>query len=74
MWMRRADLAMAAEIVTNSKVQRPGTCNALEKVLVHQSVAARFLPLVREKMPSVELRGDERTRSILPGHRERDGR
>jgi len=64
-----ADLAMAAEIVTNSKVQRPGTCNALEKVLVHESVASRFLPLMQKKMMNVELRGDERTRSILPGTR-----
>lgn len=62
-----ADLAMAADVVANSKVQRPGTCNALEKLLVQESVAARFLPLVREKMPNVELRGDEKTRAILPG-------
>jgi glutamate-5-semialdehyde dehydrogenase len=64
-----ADLGMAAEIVTNSKVQRPGTCNALEKVLVHEAVAAQFLPLMREKMANVELRGDARTRAILPGTR-----
>ena len=62
-----ADLAVAAEVVTNSKVQRPGTCNALEKLLVHQAVAKKFLPMVREKMPSVELRGDEKSRAILPG-------
>lgn len=62
-----ADLAMAAEVVTNSKVQRPSTCNALEKLLVHQKIAARFLPMVRAKMPQVELRGDARTREILPG-------
>lgn len=62
-----ADLAMAAEVVTNSKVQRPGTCNALEKLLVHRAVAAKFLPMVREKMPSVELRGDDASRAILPG-------
>ena len=62
-----ADLFMAAEVVTNSKVQRPGTCNALEKLLVEQSVAERFLPMVREKMPTVEFRGDERVRAILPG-------
>lgn len=64
-----ADLGMAADIVTNSKVQRPGTCNALEKVLVHEAVAPRFLPLMREKMMNVELRGDARTLSILPGTR-----
>ena len=61
-----ADLAMAAQVVANSKMQRPGTCNALEKVLVHEAVAARFLPLVREAMPGVELRGDEKSRAILP--------
>jgi len=61
-----ADLAMAAEVVANSKVQRPGTCNALEKLLVHQAVAKKFLPMVKEKMPNVELRGDERSRAILP--------
>jgi glutamate-5-semialdehyde dehydrogenase len=60
-----ADLSMAAEVVTNSKMQRPGTCNALEKLLVQESVAARFLPMVRRKMPSVEFRGDERVREIL---------
>jgi len=62
-----ADLAMAAEVVANSKVQRPATCNALETLLVHESVAAEFLPLAREKMPGVELRGDEKTRAILRG-------
>ena len=64
-----ADLGMAAEVVANSKLQRPGTCNALEQLLVHEAVAPRFLPMVREKMPKVELRGDERTRAILPGTR-----
>ena len=61
-----ADLAMAAEVVTNSKVQRPGTCNALEKLLVHKAVARQFLPMVRDKMPGVELRGDVKSRAILP--------
>jgi glutamate-5-semialdehyde dehydrogenase len=65
-----ADLAMAVELAFNSKVQRPGTCNALEKLLVHQEVASAFLPMVRAKMPNVELRGDERACAILPGTRE----
>ncbi len=64
-----ADLAMAAEVVANSKLQRPGTCNALEKLLVHEAVAARFLPLVAAKLPGVELRADERARALLPGSR-----
>ncbi len=62
-----ADLAMAAEVVANSKVQRPGVCNALEKVLVHEAVARELLPMLAAKMPTVELRGCERTRAILPG-------
>ena len=62
-----ADLGMAADVVANSKMQRPGTCNALEKLLVHEAVAVRFLPLVRGKMPGVELRGDERACAILTG-------
>ncbi len=62
-----ADLVMAADVVTNSKVQRPGTCNALEKLLVEESVAARFLPMVRKRMPNVEFRGDEKACAILPG-------
>jgi glutamate-5-semialdehyde dehydrogenase len=60
-----ADLEMAAEVVTNSKVQRPGTCNALEKLLVEESVAEKFLPMVRRKMPNVEFRGDPPVRAIL---------
>ncbi|HUI71613.1 MAG TPA: glutamate-5-semialdehyde dehydrogenase [Spirochaetia bacterium] len=64
-----ADLAMAADVVANSKMQRPGTCNALEKLLVHQAVAKKFLPLMKEKMPNVELRGDETSRAILPSIR-----
>jgi glutamate-5-semialdehyde dehydrogenase len=61
-----ADLAMAAAVVANAKVQRPATCNALETLLVHEAVAARFLPMARAAMPGVELRGCEKTRAILP--------
>ncbi len=67
---KTADLSMAADIAVNSKVQRPGTCNALEKLLVHESVAAAFLPMVRAKMPQVEFRGDAKAREILPGIKE----
>ncbi len=54
-----ADLEMAVSIIENGKTQRPGVCNALETVLVHQNVAKDFLPLLEktlEKYP-VELRG-----------------
>lgn len=62
-----ADLPMAVKVVVNSKVQRPGVCNALEKVLVHADVAAAFLPALRAAMPQVELRGCPRALAILPG-------
>ena len=62
-----ADLAMAAGVVANSKVQRPATCNALETLLVHEAVAAEFLPMAKAAMPTVELRGDQSSRAILPG-------
>ena len=61
-----ADLVMAAAVVANAKMQRPATCNALETLLVHEAVAAEFLPMAKAAMPGVELRGDERTRAILP--------
>ena len=64
-----ADLAMAEEIVFNSKVQRPAVCNAAEKLLVHEAVAAEFLPRIAERLSAVELRGDEAARRILPTSR-----
>jgi glutamate-5-semialdehyde dehydrogenase len=64
----KADLAMAEEICFNAKVQRPGTCNAMETMLVHQDVAAIFLPAViaRLKKAGVEIRGCVRTKAIVP--------
>ena len=63
-----ADFNMAMEICYNAKVQRPGVCNAMETLLVHDSVAEQFLPRMAEKLSSakVELRGCENTRRILP--------
>jgi glutamate-5-semialdehyde dehydrogenase len=61
-----ADLAMAEEIVYNSKVQRQAVCNAAEKLLVHESVAAELLPRIARRMGNVELRGDEAARRIVP--------
>ncbi len=63
-----ADLDMAVKLTFNSKVQRPGVCNALETLLVHKAVADRFLPLVAEKLAEagVELRGCERSRGLVP--------
>lgn len=63
-----ADFAMAAEIVLNAKVQRPSVCNSAETLLVHQAVAPAFLPLIGRRLAEagVEVRGDERTRALLP--------
>jgi glutamate-5-semialdehyde dehydrogenase len=67
-----ADLIMATDIAINAKTQRPGVCNACETMLVHREVAARFLPMVSERLDAegVEVRGCEVTREILPGTRE----
>ena len=63
-----ADLAMAAQIAVNAKCSRPSVCNAIETLLVHASVAAKFLPILDEKMQkfAVELRGCARTRVLIP--------
>jgi glutamate-5-semialdehyde dehydrogenase len=61
-----ADLEMALSIVVNAKTQRPGVCNAAESLLVHEAVAAEFLPRAERALAGVELRGDDRSRDILP--------
>ena len=60
-----ADLQKALQIVVNAKTSRPGVCNAVETVLVHQSRAHTFLPLLSRAMPQVELRGDQRTLALV---------
>jgi glutamate-5-semialdehyde dehydrogenase len=64
-----ADLGMADEIVFNAKVQRPGVCNAMETLLVHEAVATQFLPkaLARLAEAGVELRGTDRVRKAVEG-------
>ena len=63
-----ADLDMAQEISFNAKVQRPGVCNAMETLLVHQSAAESFLPAMAKRFTGagVELRGCVETCRILP--------
>jgi glutamate-5-semialdehyde dehydrogenase len=65
---RDADLSMAEEICFNAKVQRPGTCNAMETMLVDESIAGKFLPgmLKKFKDAKVELKGCPKTLSIYP--------
>ena len=67
-----ADLTMAETICMNAKVQRPGVCNAMETLLVHEAVAESFLPQVAKSLSEagVELRGCQRTQTILPGVKE----
>jgi glutamate-5-semialdehyde dehydrogenase len=62
-----ADLVMAEKIVLNAKTQRPSVCNAAEKLLVHENIAAKFLPGIVQalRQAGVEVRGDAQTRSIV---------
>lgn len=62
-----ADLTMAEEIIVNSKARRPSVCNAAETLLVHQDIAAEFLPRAAKALGqvAVTLHGDERTCEIL---------
>jgi glutamate-5-semialdehyde dehydrogenase len=61
-----ADFEMADRIVLNAKTQRPSVCNAAEKLLVHQQIAAEYIPRIARKLvdAGVELRGDERARAL----------
>ncbi len=63
-----ADLKRAVDIVINAKCQRPGTCNAEEKLLVHKQVAKQFLPIMVEALikNGVEVRGCKKTVAIVP--------
>lgn len=63
-----AQLDMAAAIVDNAKTQRPSVCNAMETLLIHEAVAAEFLPVIAKKLAQhqVELHGDERACQYVP--------
>jgi glutamate-5-semialdehyde dehydrogenase len=63
-----ADYDMAVNIVMNAKVQRPGVCNALESLLVHEKIADTFLPKVAAELrqAGVEIRGCARTCALVP--------
>jgi len=65
---RDADFDMAEKIVLNAKCQRPGVCNAIEKLLVDESIADTFLPRIATALAArkVELRGDVATRQRVP--------
>jgi glutamate-5-semialdehyde dehydrogenase len=63
-----ADLAMAHDLAVNAKTHRFGVCNAVETILVHQAVAAEFLPRLAASFSAsgVEIRADERVRAFVP--------
>ncbi len=63
-----ADLEMAENICLNAKVQRPGVCNSMETLLVHEGVSEKFLPRMVKKFEEngVEIRGCPRTKEIVP--------
>ena len=64
-----ADLDMADSIVINAKTQRPSVCNAAEKLLVHEKIAATYVPRIARKLieAGVELRGDAESRRLASG-------
>jgi glutamate-5-semialdehyde dehydrogenase len=61
-----ADLDMALAITVNAKTHRPSVCNAAESLLVHERVAADFLPRAAAALEGVELVGDARSRELVP--------
>ncbi|MGE5893235.1 MAG: glutamate-5-semialdehyde dehydrogenase [bacterium] len=65
---RDADLAMAEEICFNAKVQRPGTCNAMETMLVDRQIAKAFIPgmIKRFRQAGVTMKGCPETRNLAP--------
>jgi len=63
-----ADLNLAVDIVDNAKTQRPGVCNAVETLVVHEDVAEEFLPMLANRLlaKEVEIRGDETCCGLIP--------
>jgi glutamate-5-semialdehyde dehydrogenase len=62
-----ADPIMARTVVLNAKTQRPATCNAAEKLLIHEKVAEKLLPQIAERLvkAGVKLRGDDAARRLV---------
>jgi gamma-glutamyl phosphate reductase len=62
-----AQLTMATRIIVNAKTQRPSVCNAAETLVIHEAVAAEFLPVIEAALApfNVELRADERAITYL---------
>lgn len=64
---KEADMKKAIDISVNAKIQRPSVCNAIETILVHQDIAAQYLPLLYEQFQNcVEIRGDQSVQKYIP--------
>jgi len=65
---KSADLDTASEICLNSKVQRPGVCNAMETMLVHEEIASDFLPSMAKLLrdAGVTIKGCPKSRALIP--------
>ena len=63
-----ADIPMAVDIIENAKTQRTGVCNACESLVIHEKIAEKALPAIcqRLKEKNVEIRGDEKSRKVVP--------
>ena len=68
-----ADLHKTLPVIRNAKVQRPSVCNAVETLLVHEKVAAEFLPLLSDHMAAdnVTLHADPAALALLKTARRR---
>jgi len=62
-----ADLSKAIDIVINAKVQKPGVCNAVENLIIHEKIAEKFLPAIKEEFEkhNVEMRGCKKTLELI---------
>lgn len=66
-----ADMEMALKIIENAKLQRPSTCNALEKLLVHKNIANDLLPMLKDRLnEKLSFHVDKAASEILTGCRE----
>ena len=64
---KAADVKKAIDIVENAKMSRPSVCNAAEVCLVHRDIANEFLPILRERLTTCELRLDEEAQKVIAG-------
>ena len=64
-----ADTKVALDVCLNAKVQKPATCNAMETLLVHRSIALQFLPAMAKAFVErgVRIKGCRRTKELVPG-------